>query len=85
MIHSFTVCYKTEVIKNTLNPNWKMIEVPVRTICNGDYDRTVKVEVYDWDRDGGLVKACTSVTSVQNELMHNCRPVTFRISQFFAK
>lgn len=52
-VSSFTVCYKTEVIKNTLNPNWKEIEVPVRTICNGDYDRTIKVEVYDWDRDGG--------------------------------
>nr|CAB3233484.1 copine-8-like [Phallusia mammillata] len=51
--NSFTVCYKTEVIKNTLNPNWKLIEVPVRTICNGDHDRTIKVEVYDWDRDGG--------------------------------
>uniref|UniRef100_H2YHH4 C2 domain-containing protein n=1 Tax=Ciona savignyi TaxID=51511 RepID=H2YHH4_CIOSA len=51
--NSFTVCHKTEVKKNTLNPEWGMIQIPVRTLCNGDYDRTIKVEVYDWDRDGG--------------------------------
>lgn len=51
--NSFTVCHKTEVIKNTLNPAWKEIEIPVRTLCNGDLERTIKVEVYDWDRDGG--------------------------------
>lgn len=52
---SYTICHKTEVIKNTLNPKWKSMEVPVRTLCNGDHERTIKVEVYDWDRDGGCV------------------------------
>ncbi|XP_028265624.1 copine-9 isoform X4 [Parambassis ranga] len=49
---TFTICHKTEVIKNTLNPVWQPFTIPVRALCNGDYDRTVKVEVYDWDRDG---------------------------------
>uniref|UniRef100_A0A3Q2WGM3 Copine-9-like n=1 Tax=Haplochromis burtoni TaxID=8153 RepID=A0A3Q2WGM3_HAPBU len=49
---SFTICHKTEVIKNTLNPVWQSFTIPVRALCNGDYDRTVKVDVYDWDRDG---------------------------------
>ncbi|XP_056897542.1 copine-9-like [Takifugu flavidus] len=49
---SFTICHKTEVIKNTLNPVWQPFTIPVRALCNGDYDRTVKVDVYDWDRDG---------------------------------
>ncbi|TWW56353.1 Copine-9 [Takifugu flavidus] len=48
----FTICHKTEVIKNTLNPVWQPFTIPVRALCNGDYDRTVKVDVYDWDRDG---------------------------------
>ncbi|XP_077970861.1 uncharacterized protein LOC120327759 isoform X1 [Styela clava] len=51
--NSFTVCHKTEVIKNTLNPTWKRMQVPVRTLCNGDLERTIKIEIYDWDRDGG--------------------------------
>ncbi|CAM2107545.1 copine-5 isoform X1 [Caretta caretta] len=49
---SFTICHKTEVVKNTLNPVWQAFSIPVRALCNGDYDRTIKVEVYDWDRDG---------------------------------
>ncbi|XP_053717693.1 copine-8 isoform X3 [Synchiropus splendidus] len=50
---TFTICHKTEVIKTTLNPVWQAFKIPVRALCNGDYDRTIKVEVYDWDRDGG--------------------------------
>ncbi|XP_061637419.1 copine-9 isoform X2 [Phyllopteryx taeniolatus] len=49
---TFTICHKTEVIKNTLNPVWQPFTIPVRALCNGDYDRTVKIDVYDWDRDG---------------------------------
>uniref|UniRef100_A0AAQ6IH90 Copine Va n=1 Tax=Anabas testudineus TaxID=64144 RepID=A0AAQ6IH90_ANATE len=49
---TFTICHKTEVVKNTLNPVWQPFSIPVRALCNGDYDRTIKVEIYDWDRDG---------------------------------
>ncbi|XP_075773385.1 copine-9-like, partial [Pelodiscus sinensis] len=49
---TFTICHKTEVVKNTLNPVWQPFSIPVRALCNGDYDRTVKVDVCDWDRDG---------------------------------
>ena len=27
--------------------------MPVRAVCNGDYDRVIKIECYDWDKDGG--------------------------------
>uniref|UniRef100_A0AAQ5ZZS1 Copine-8 n=1 Tax=Amphiprion ocellaris TaxID=80972 RepID=A0AAQ5ZZS1_AMPOC len=49
---TFTICHKTEVVKSTLNPVWQPFSIPVRALCNGDYERTIKVEVYDWDRDG---------------------------------
>ncbi|CAL8254979.1 unnamed protein product, partial [Gadus morhua 'NCC'] len=35
---TFTICHKTEVVKNTLNPVWQSITIPVRALCNGDYD-----------------------------------------------
>ncbi|XP_030645887.1 copine-8 [Chanos chanos] len=50
---TFTICHKTEVVKNTLDPVWQAFKLPVRALCNGDYDREIKIEVYDWDRDGG--------------------------------
>ncbi|KTG42363.1 hypothetical protein cypCar_00008417 [Cyprinus carpio] len=37
---TFTICHKTEVVKNTLNPVWQPFTIPVRALCNGDYDRT---------------------------------------------
>ncbi|KAM9369368.1 copine-5 [Phaethornis superciliosus] len=49
---TFTICHKTEVVRHTLNPVWQAFNIPVRALCNGDHDRGIKVEVYDWDRDG---------------------------------
>ncbi|XP_073229947.1 copine-8-like isoform X2 [Porites lutea] len=51
--NSYTACHRTEVIKNTLNPTWKPFSIQARALCNGDYDRSIRVECYDWDRDGG--------------------------------
>ena len=48
----YVVVHKTEVIKNTLNPVWSAFAVPVRSLCNGDYERTLKLEVWDWNRSG---------------------------------
>uniref|UniRef100_A0A8B9QN76 Copine 5 n=1 Tax=Apteryx owenii TaxID=8824 RepID=A0A8B9QN76_APTOW len=36
---TFTICHKTEVVRNTLNPVWQAFAIPVRALCNGDYDR----------------------------------------------
>ena len=48
----YVVVHKTEAIKNTLNPVWKHFTVPVRTLCNGDYERTLKFDCWDWNRNG---------------------------------
>ncbi|XP_071823633.1 copine-3-like isoform X6 [Apostichopus japonicus] len=41
--------HQTEVIKNTLNPVWKPAEVGVRKLCNGDYDKKLKIMCFDHD------------------------------------
>eukprot|EP00762_Andalucia_godoyi_P005362 ANDGO_06744.mRNA.1 hypothetical protein len=42
--------FKTEVVKNTLNPAWKPISVTSQALCNGDLDRPILVECFDWDK-----------------------------------
>ena len=49
---TYTVVHKTEHINNNVNPLWKKFLVPVRTMCNGDYDRNIKVECYDHNQNG---------------------------------
>ncbi|XP_031566337.1 copine-8-like isoform X2 [Actinia tenebrosa] len=76
---SFTAVHRTEVIKNTLNPTWKELTIPSRALCNGDYHRAIRVECYDWDRDGGhdligifstTLKELTSNPNLTFELIH---------------
>ncbi|XP_032566333.1 copine-5-like [Chiroxiphia lanceolata] len=49
---TFTLCHRTEVVRSSLNPVWAAFAIPVRALCGGDPERAIKVEVYDWDRDG---------------------------------
>jgi hypothetical protein len=50
--NDYSVVYRSEVIENTLNPEWKQFTIESRTLCNGDYERTLKFDVYDSDDDG---------------------------------
>ncbi|MGH0141788.1 UNVERIFIED_CONTAM: hypothetical protein FKN15_074613 [Acipenser sinensis] len=46
------LAHRTEVIKNNLNPVWKPFKIPMRSLCNGDLEKPIKVECYDYDNDG---------------------------------
>ena len=43
--------HRTEVIKNTLDPNWAPFELSEQELCNGDSHCPIKIECYDWDSD----------------------------------
>ncbi|XP_076469076.1 copine-8-like [Babylonia areolata] len=49
---SCTVVHKTEVVRNNLNPVWRPFTISVQALCNGDHDRSIQIECYDWDSDG---------------------------------
>ena len=49
---SYTVVHKSEHLKNNINPCWKAFLVSVRTLCNGDHDRNIKVECFDHNNSG---------------------------------
>uniref|UniRef100_H3BHP9 Copine-3 n=1 Tax=Latimeria chalumnae TaxID=7897 RepID=H3BHP9_LATCH len=44
--------YRSEVIKNNLNPCWKTFSVSLQTFCNSDLNKTIKVHCSDYDSDG---------------------------------
>ncbi|KAK3932056.1 Copine-8 [Frankliniella fusca] len=48
----YSIVHRTEVIKFTLNPEWKPFTVSARTLCGGDSDRSIRVTCYDWNRSG---------------------------------
>merc|ERR1711892_690780 len=48
----YSVVFRSEVIQNNLNPVWKQFTMESRTLCNGDYNRVLKFDVFDMDNDG---------------------------------
>jgi hypothetical protein len=64
----FIIVHRSEVIKNNLNPNWRPLNVLMRDLCSNDHERTLKIDVYDEDMDGGhdLIGSCrTDLTTLK--------------------
>jgi hypothetical protein len=60
--------WKSEVIKNNLNPSWKVAEIPVQKLCNGDHTRPLQLQVFDED-SGGKYQLIGQVNSSLAELL----------------
>ena len=56
--------YKSEVIKNTLNPTFKPFEVGMWLLCSGDIHTTLKFDVFDWNMAGNPDPIGTFSTSL---------------------
>lgn len=37
---------------DNLNPKWKTFKIALSSLCNGDSERPIKVEILDWESDG---------------------------------
>ena len=46
---TYVEVHRSEVIDNNLNPQWRPLRMSSLTLCNGDLDRPIRIEV--WDRD----------------------------------
>lgn len=56
--HSIVTC--TEPVHSTQDPTWKAITIRATTLCNGDFDRSIKMDCYNY-RDNGkhkLIGSC---------------------------
>jgi hypothetical protein len=58
---SWLPVFKSETIMNNLNPNWAGFSSSSSALCNGDLDRPLVIEVYDWEKSGQhkLIGACS--------------------------
>lgn len=66
---SYSVVVKTEFSRYTQNPTWKPIAMRVTTLCNGDFDRSIKIDCYDYRSSGShkLIGSCyTSLRSLSS-------------------
>lgn len=64
---SFTVVHRTEYLKRTLNPTWKPFSISLQKLCNGDEDRSLKFECYDWNSSGShslIGEFCTTARTL---------------------
>lgn len=44
--------YRSETIKNHMNPVWKHANIDVRALCNNDFKRPIRVQVFEAIRSG---------------------------------
>jgi hypothetical protein len=49
---SWIPVFTSNVIDNNLNPVWNGQKMNIGVICNGDYDRPLKIAIWDYDSDG---------------------------------
>lgn len=47
--------YRSEVVKNNLNPTWQECEIPLQKICGGDKEQPIQISVYDWEKVGRIL------------------------------
>ena len=61
-------CFRSEVVKNNLNPQFKPATVELSKLCGGDLDAPIKVSVFDYESKGGHVAMGSFETSVNGFL-----------------
>ncbi|KAJ3070842.1 Copine-8, partial [Quaeritorhiza haematococci] len=49
---SWTVVHRSEPIMKTLDPFWPVVKITLSTLCGGDRDRQLLIQVHDWKKSG---------------------------------
>lgn len=74
---SHSVVAKTEFARCGTNPIWRPIHIRVTTLCNGDYDRNIKIDCYDHRNSGShkLIGTCHTSLRTLNAILGNQSPM----------
>ena len=64
--NKYILVHRTEVIKNTLDPDWRQFEISARSLSNSDDERDLRFDVYDWNKSGSHEIIGSFHTTVRN-------------------
>eukprot|EP00547_Thalassionema_nitzschioides_P003186 CAMPEP_0194213546 /NCGR_PEP_ID=MMETSP0156-20130528/14231_1 /TAXON_ID=33649 /ORGANISM="Thalassionema nitzschioides, Strain L26-B" /LENGTH=757 /DNA_ID=CAMNT_0038941599 /DNA_START=1 /DNA_END=2271 /DNA_ORIENTATION=+ len=65
---TWQIAYRSETIKNDLNPKWKSVSIPLSQICGDNKDEKVVITVKDWEKSGKHTPMGSVETSVNGML-----------------
>lgn len=63
--------YRSEEIKNNLQPKWKECQISVDSLCGGNLERPIRIQVFDYEKSGKHKLMGTLRTSA-NGLLSSC-------------
>lgn len=74
---SHSVVAKTEFARSGDNPIWRPIHIRVTTLCNGDFDRNIKIDCYDHRNSGShkLIGTCNTSLRTLSSILGNQTPM----------
>lgn len=73
---TFSVVIKSEPVRSSRAPVWMPTTMRVRTLCNGDYERTIKIDCYDSRSSGKHILLGSCFTSLRELITDEHRTVT---------
>jgi hypothetical protein len=73
---SFTTVWTSQHIMSNLNPLYKNIKISMLPLCNGDVDKELAVDVYDYDPQGNHLPMGGFKTTCRELLESNGKPFT---------
>jgi len=67
----YGVVWKNDPVMKNVNPAWPASRLPLQLICNGDIERPLKIEIFDFEKDGKHNSLGVSSTTVKELLDSN--------------
>jgi hypothetical protein len=68
---TWTVIWKSIRIDNNLSPKWAPVKIPMGLLCNGDIDRPLRIEIFDYDENSSHDTMGVVDTSIRGMISAN--------------
>mmetsp|Transcript_66242 Transcript_66242/g.191213 ORF Transcript_66242/g.191213 Transcript_66242/m.191213 type:complete len:616 (+) Transcript_66242:108-1955(+) len=78
---SWEVVWKSEVIKDTLNPTWMEARLPLQLLCNDQKDNPLKITIWDYEKHSSSHDLMGFVESTIAELVTKVKEKTIPVLQ----